>query len=426
MITALEVLAYDPSVAAGTLRLLAARQGRRFDEWLDEQPGKILHELRIGEYARLGEIPQQPYYGTVDATPLFLILLGRHAAWTADLSVFDELRDEVELALEWIDAYGDSDGDGYVDYRSRSRHGLVNQGWKDSGTAIVNADGSLAEPPIALVEVQGYVYQARLAIAELFRRRGEAGRAAELEGAAADLRARFERDFWRPSLGTYALALQAGGRPADVVASNAGHALWAGIAGGDRARATMERLMAPDMFGGWGIRTLSTKERRYNPIGYHLGTVWPHDNALIAVGFRRYGLDDAAGRVFLGLVEAAMALDQYRLPEAFAGFDRARYRLPVRYPVACHPQAWAAGAVPYLLQSLLGLVPEAFEGRLRIVRPALPPFVDRLTLRRLRVGDGGADVHFARTGDGGVEVDVLSCAGGLQVVVDREGELPCG
>ncbi|HBY93049.1 MAG: hypothetical protein M5U01_28115 [Ardenticatenaceae bacterium] len=420
LVTALQTLAYDPQIAEHTLRLLAQYQGQHVDEWRDEQPGKILHELRVGELARLGEIPQTPYYGTVDATPLFLILVGQHAAWTGDLTVFHDLRDHIERALTWIARYGDENGDGYVEYYGKSEKGLINQGWKDSGDAIVNTDGSLATPPIALVEVQGYVYRAKLALADLYQRAGEPERANQLRQEAEDLRARFNRDFWLEDKGFYALALQADQRPAAVLSSNPGQALWTGIADPDKAQRTVEALMGDDMFNGWGIRTLSEKERRYNPIGYHLGTVWPHDNSIIAAGFRCYGFDDAACRIFHGIVEAARHFDAYRLPELFAGFTREKYGIPVRYPVACHPQAWAAGSIPFLIETLLGLVPEAFEHRLRIVRPILPDFINQLEVRRLRVGKASADLRFVRTSEGRVSPNVLKIDGDLDVVVEPE------
>jgi glycogen debranching enzyme len=359
LVTALQMLAYNPAIAENILRLVASYQGDRVDDWRDEQPGKIIHELRVGELARLGEVPHSQYYGTVDATLLFLILIGLHAQWRGSLDLFNELRGNVERALDWISKYGASGDDGFVRYHSGSEHGLINQGWKDSGDAIVNEDGELAKPPIALAEVQGYVYFAKTLIASLYRRAGEPERAARLEREADELRRRFDDSFWLDDLGTYALALQGGGRPAAVVSSNAGQVLWSGIADAEKGRRTAERLLAADMFSGWGIRTLSEKERRYNPVGYHLGTVWPHDNSLIAAGFRRYGLDREARRVVAGIIEAATYFDNYRLPELFAGFSRDDYEVPVHYPVACHPQAWAAGSIPYMLESALGLVPEA-------------------------------------------------------------------
>jgi glycogen debranching enzyme len=416
IITALQTLAYDPEIAAQTLRLLAKYQSRRTDEWRDAQPGKILHELRTGEMAKLGEIPHTPYYGTVDATPLFLILVSRHAAWTGKLALFDELRENIELALEWIDKYGDLDGDGFIEYASASKHGLINQGWKDSGDAIVNADGSLARPPIALVEVQGYAYRAKREIAALFRRAGDDGRAARLEREAEELRRRFNSHFWLEEKGVYALALQAGQKPVTVVSSNPGHALWSGIADGEKARRAMERLMADDMFSGWGVRTLSEKERRYNPVGYHLGAVWPHDNSIIAAGFKRYGFDGAAMRIFTGVIRAAMHFEHYRLPELFAGFPEREFDVPARYPVACHPQAWAAGSVPYLLETSLGLTPQAFERRLLVARPRLPDFVYWLEMRGLKVGEASADIRFERVADGKIAFKLTKVDGKLDVV----------
>jgi glycogen debranching enzyme len=419
VIAAWQTLAYQPRLAEQTLRLLARHQGEKVDDWKDEQPGKVLHELRVGELARKGAIPYTPYYGTVDATPLFLALFARHAAWTGDLKVFDELRGHVERALEWVDEYGDSDGDGFVDYESASGRGLVNQGWKDSGDAIVNADGSLARPPIALVEVQGYVYLAKTGLADLYERSGDADRARQLRREARRLRERFNESFWLKDKKFYALALEKGGRPAAVISSNPGQALWSGIVDEGRAGAVVRRLMEEDLFSGWGIRTLSTQERRYNPVGYHLGTVWPHDNALIAAGFRRYGFDAEALKVFTGITRAATHFHAYRLPEVFSGFDRGSTGAPVRYPVACHPQAWAAGAVPYLLEVVLGLVPEAFDRRLRVVRPMLPEGATVLELKGLRVGGARVDLRFRRGGGSGVEVKVLRTQGKLDVVVER-------
>jgi glycogen debranching enzyme len=420
LITALQTLAYNPAIAEQTLRVLAQYQGTKIDEWRDEQPGKILHELRVGEMAHLHEIPHTPYYGTADATPLFLVLVGRHAAWTGDLRLFHDLRDNIERALTWVDRYGDLTGDGYVSYAGQSDAGLTNQGWKDSGAAIMNADGSPATPPIALVEVQGYVYLAKTGLADLYERAGDAARAGQLRREAADLRDRFNRDFWLADQGCYALALQAGGQPAAVIASNPGQALWTGICDDGKAQQTIARLMADDMFSGWGVRTLASGAARYNPIGYHLGTVWPHDNSLIAAGFRRYGGDVDACRIFTGIVEAAMYFESYRLPELFAGFGRGPHSVPVRYPVACHPQAWAAGGVPYLVTTLLGLQPDAFARRLRIVRPMLPDFIDRLHLRGLRVGAARADLSFTRA-DGRLAV-AAQVEGDLDVVVEPGDE----
>jgi glycogen debranching enzyme len=415
IITALQTLAYDCSIAEQTIRLLARYQGAKLNSYREEEPGKILHELRVGEMARLGEIPHTPYYGTVDATPLWLILVGKHSTWTGETRLFEELRPQIDAALNWMEQYGDVDRDGYVEYSCKIEKGLANQGWKDSGDGIVNADGSLAEPPIALVEVQGYVYEAKMEMAKLFRRCGEVERAAELERSAQTLREQFDRDFWLPR-GYYALALQDGNRPAEVLASNAGHALWSGIARPDRARATAEELLTPEMFNGWGVRTLSSAALRYNPLGYHLGTVWPHDNSLIAAGFKRYGLDGEALQIVEGMLQAATEFEGHRLPELFGGFAREDYGMPVSYPVACQPQAWSAGAVPYLLTTGLGLEPDGFNYQLRIKRPMLPRYVDQVEIRGVRVGQARADLLFSRSGDH-VAVKVQRLEGEMEVTL---------
>ncbi|MGH9452176.1 MAG: amylo-alpha-1,6-glucosidase [Terriglobia bacterium] len=308
LIAALQMLAYSPSLAEQTLRLLARFQGQRVDPSRDEEPGKIHHELRRGELANSKQIVQTPYYGTVDATPLFIILLSEHAAWTGDLTLFHHLRSNVDAALEWISKYGVLDKDGYLKYQSKSKKGAQNQGWKDSGNSMVNEDGSLAPPPIALVEVQGYVYLAKTLVAELYRRAGAMDRADELLQEAAKLRSHFNRDFWIEDKNFYAMALQQHNRPASVISSNPGQALWSGIVDSNRVNQVADCLMGEDMFSGWGVRTLSEHERRYNPIVYHLGTVWPHDNSIIAIGLRKYGLDDAFQRVFSGILRSRFAL----------------------------------------------------------------------------------------------------------------------
>jgi glycogen debranching enzyme len=419
IITAIQTLAFNQGLAADTLRLLAGFQGREVNEWRGEQPGKILHELRIGELARLGQIPHNPYYGTVDATPLFLILLSQHAFWTGDLRLFHELREPIERALTWIDQYSDSDGDGFADY-GKEASALINQGWKDSDNAIVSQNGSLADPPIALVEVQGYIYRAKMDLADLFERAGEPDRAGHLRESARDLKERFNQAFWMEGLGTYAMALQAGGSPLAVVSSNPGHVLWSGIADREKAEQTAKRLMAEDMFSGWGIRTLSALDKSYNPTAYHLGSVWPHDNSIIAAGFRRYQFDDYAVRIFEGLSQAGLHFSSNRLPELFCGFPYKDYHVPVEYPVACHPQAWAAGSLPYLVTALLGLQPEGFAHRLRIVRPMLPANVDRLLVQGIKVGGASADIRFERTSAGKIAVNVLALEGELEVELESE------
>ncbi len=422
IIAALETLAYEPRIAEQTIRLLARYQGTKSDEWRDEQPGKILHELRRGELANLNEIPQTPYYGSVDSTPLFLILLGEHANWTGNLELFKELRPNVERALEWIDKFGDEDRNGYLSYATKSKKGLGNQGWKDSGDSIMNSDGSLATPPIALVEVQGYVYRAKMLIAELYARVGDAT-ATRLRQEAEDLKSRFNGDFWLNDKKFYAIALQKDSRPAAVISSNPGQALWTGIVDDARAAAVVRHLMADHMFNGWGVRTLSTSERRANPIGYHLGTVWPHDNSIIAAGFRRYGFDGEAVQVLDGILEAARHFEHYRLPEVFGGFSRNQFAVPVRYPVACHPQAWAAGSVPFMLTSLLGLLPDAFNRRLRVVRPVLPDHVNELEVRRVKIGAASIDLRFTRRQNGGVEMDTANRQGEIELDVQSGSQL---
>jgi glycogen debranching enzyme len=419
LITSIQTLLFNPELAAETLRLLARYQGAKVDEWKDEQPGKILHELRVGELARTGKIPHTPYYGSVDATPLFLVLLGMYCQCTADLSIFQELKDNVDRALQWMSEYGDADRTGYIQYSSKSKQGLVNQGWKDSGNAIINRDGSLARPPIALVEVQAYAFRAKTLLADLFSRTGDATKGEQLKREADDLQARFNRDFWDERLQAYVLALQAEKTPVSVVSSNPGHALWAMIADQEKAKQTMSRLMAEDMFSGWGVRTLSENEMRYNPVGYHLGTVWPHDNSLIAAGFWNYGFDEQAAQVASGIIHSAMHFENYRMPEVFSGFNRKDYSVPVHYPVACHPQAWAAGSVPFMVMTLLGLTPNAFEKSLRIIRPRLPEFVNELTVRSLRIGDAFADVRFQRDGKRVyAKAEVLQVRGDMHIQIE--------
>jgi glycogen debranching enzyme len=416
-VIALQTLPYGPRVARQTLELLARYQADTTDEYRDAEPGKILHELRRGELARLGAIPQSPaYYGTVDATMLFVILAEAYVAWSGDLDLVRRLRGNLDRALGWMADFADHDGDGYLDYAGGFAHGLVNQGWKDSGNAVVNADGSFPEPPIALAEVQAYAYRAWRAAARLLRALGEAPAAESLERRAAGLRERFEADFWDDGLGCYILARQRGGRPVAVVTSNAGQVLWGGIASAERAARVAERLLRPDMFSGWGIRTLSSEAVAYNPVSYHCGSVWPHDNALILAGFRRYGLDAAALRVFDAVFEAASRFRSYRLPELYCGHDRAESEdRPVGYPVACSPQGWAAGSIPHALWNLLGLRPDALRRRLDVVRPCLPDWLPWLALDTLTVGDAAIDLTFSRAGGGEVEVDAKVRQGELEV-----------
>ncbi|MDE3113430.1 MAG: amylo-alpha-1,6-glucosidase [Chloroflexota bacterium] len=418
-IVGLQTLPFGPSLAAETLKLLARFQSTKVDEYRDAEPGKMLHELRTGELATAGLIPQSPaYYGTVDATLLWVILLGQYLNWTGDSDLARDLRPNLEAAVEWTERWGDHDGDGYVDYTGRFKGGLVNQGWKDSGTSIVNADGSLPTPPIALCEVQGYLYRAWRTAARVFASFGERARADDLMRKAGDLRERFERDYWSERLGCYVLALQKGKRPCEVVASNAGQVLWGGIASPEHAARTAERLLAPDMFSGWGIRTLSKSAVVFNPLSYHLGSVWPHDNSLIVGGLRRYGHDDAAQRVFSALYAAAASFRDQRVPELYCGYDRDPAEAsPVGYPVACSPQAWAAGALPYALWQILGLRARAADGKLIVDRPRLPDQVQWLEIHGLSLGDHSVDLRFER-GDSG-RVEVRTIGGGEKLTIER-------
>lgn len=396
-ISAYQMLAYQPELARSTLEVLAGYQGTKDNAFQDEEPGKILHELRVGEKANLHEVPQFPYYGTVDATPWFVLLLGEYIRWTDDLSLFHQMKDNVERALAWMDTNAKQSG--FLTYGTKSEKGLTNQGWKDSGNSIVNADGSLAKPPIALVEVQGYAYAAKLSIAQVFRQTGDEQRAQQLEKEAADLKQRFNQTFWMAKSGFYALAIQMGGKLAQVVASNPGQALFTRIVDDDKVAAVVKRLMAEDMYTGWGIRTLSAKEASYNPLDYQVGSVWPHDNSLIALGMQRTGHVEEAEKVFTGIFDAATRFEQMRLPEVFDGFSRQQYDRPVRYPVACSPQAWAAGALPLLLHSALGLEADAHNKTLRIHNPCLPSWLPQVTVRGLRVGQAKVNLRFQRVKD---------------------------
>lgn len=394
--TALEMLWLDPAPARGVLSYLAATQALREDRANDAEPGKILHEMRLGEMAALGEIPFGRYYGSVDSTPLFVLLAGAYLQRTADRAFVQSLWPHVERALEWIDVYGDLDGDGFVEYARRSPDGLVHQGWKDSKGAISHADGSLAEGPIALCEVQGYVYAAYRSAAKLAAALGMDERAEKLERQARDLQQDFEQAFWVEEIGTYAQALDGEKRPCAVRSSNAGHCLYTGIASPARARQVAETLMSDTSFSGWGIRTLDARETRYNPLSYHRGSIWPHDNAIVAQGLSRYGFKGMAVQVMSSLYDAVLHFDLRRMPELFCGFHRRFHEGPTRYPVACSPQAWSAASVFLLLQACLGLEVDAPGGRILLQRPELPDFFGTLRIRNLTVGQAAVDLILER------------------------------
>ena len=398
IIAAYQTLAWNPDIARGTLRLLAKHQGTKVDRFTEEEPGKIFHELRRGELARLGEVPHRPYYGTVDATPLFAMLFAETVKWTGDRVLWRELLPAAERAIAWCDTYGDADGDGYIEYGA-SPSDLRNHGWKDSANSLSDPGGQPSSLPAALVEAQAYVFAAKRGLADLYALDGDTERAAALRAQAAALAERFERDFWMENEGCYAQALDGNKRQVPAVTSNAGHALWCGIARPDRARRVVERLMAPDMFSGWGVRTLSSTYPTYNPMSYHNGSVWPHDNSLIAQGFVRYGFREEANAIIEALIQAGKRYPNARLPELFCGFQRdLRFSSrPADYLVSCIPQAWSAGMVFLCLRSLLGLEPD-LERRRVLVDPALPTWLDKIDVQHLRAYDSLISFRVRRTG----------------------------
>ena len=416
ILTALNVLWLDPAIAAGVLRYLAANQASDTDAASDAEPGKILHEVRRGEMAELGEVPFRRYYGSVDATPLFVMLAGAYLDRTGDLGTIAPLWPHIQAALAWMDAAAARQADGFISYYRQTEEGLANQGWKDSFDSISHADGTLAIGPIALVEVQGYAYAARRAASSIAERLGHAEAAAVEAAKAASLQAGFEAKFWCEELGTYALALDGARRPCRVRASNAGHLLLTGICPPERALRVAESLMGSRFFNGWGVRTLASGEARYNPMSYHNGSVWPHDNAVIALGLARYGLKPQAERIFAGLFDAALYVDLRRLPELFCGFARRRGQGPTLYPVACSPQAWAATALHATLAACLGLRFDAAEQSVIFDRPRLPAFLDVVTLHNLALGEARISVVLRRIGSE-VAMNVLERTGVIHAVL---------
>jgi glycogen debranching enzyme len=415
IIAASQTLILDPTIARETLTILAEYQGKKDDDWRDEQPGKILHEIRLGEMARCEEIPHTPYYGTVDATPLWIMLYAEYYAWTHDTETLERLWPNAIAAMGWIDRQMEKTG--YVSYYRLSKRGLANQGWKDSGDCIVNRKGELAKGAIALCEVQAYVYAAKIRLAEIARQKKRIDLADQWQDEAKDLKRRFNQDFWMEDEDFCALALDGEGKPVDSISSNPGHCLSLGILSPEKAYSVAERLRAPDMFNGWGIRTLSSLSPAYNPMGYHVGSVWPHDNSMIALGLRSLGLVDQALELTQGLMDMMLYQPYHRPPELFCGYERVEDKAPVNYPVACSPQAWATGSVFHLLQIMVNLVPDARNNCLRIIDPALPESINSLSLHNLRVGSTLLDLDFERSGTT-TACRVAKKRGNLRVVIE--------
>ena len=415
-ITALQLLPWIPEVSRGVLAFQARHQARDFDDFTDREPGKIFHEVRTGEMAALREIPFIPYYGSADATPLFLVLLAQHVAVTHDLAFLDELWPHALLAIEWIERHGDLDGDGFVEYRSRSPLGLRNQGWKDSFDGISHEDGTLAEPPIAVCEVQGYVVRAFRGCADLAELRGETELAARWRARSDELRRRLHEHFWLEDRGYFALALDAEKRPCRVLSTNAGHLLWAGAADEPAGRRMAPLLTGPELSSGYGLRTLGTKARRYSPLAYHNGTVWPHDNAIVAEGLRRYGHHSGFFDVFTSILNALETTADSRVPELLCGFERTNGSRPIPYPTACSPQAWASGAMLHFVRTMLGLSVEGAGSRVLFDDPVLPSWLKWIEVRDLSVPGGSMDFTAVR-GRSSCSIEVLSKPDSVRVLV---------
>ncbi|TFD94462.1 amylo-alpha-1,6-glucosidase [Jeotgalibacillus sp. R-1-5s-1] len=412
LIAALQLLPFNAEVAKGTLRTMAHYQGTKVDAWRDEQPGKIMHEIRYGELANTNQIPFAPYYGSVDSTPLFLMLLVETVNWTGDLKLAEELRSNIDRALEWIDQYGDRDGDLFVEYHQEASKGIANQGWKDSGDSVVHRNGDYAKSPIALSEVQGYVYQAKTGIARLLDRLGESGRAEALRVQSEQLKEKFNQDFWMEDVQFYAIALDEHKKQVGTITSNPGHLLQSGILTEERAKKVSEQLTNDNMFSGYGIRTMAVGEAGYNPMSYHDGSVWPHDNSMILLGMGKLGHQRQMNQVIDGLIEASGHFEYDRLPELFCGYDASLNKV-VPYPVACSPQAWAAGTPLTFIQSLLGIFPDSLNNRI-LINPVLLDSMDELQIDELKVGEGVLSLNVKRIGDK-VNVDIVKNTTGFDI-----------
>ncbi|WP_409252315.1 glycogen debranching N-terminal domain-containing protein [Bacillus sp. SCS-153A] len=412
LIAALQMLAFQPEVAKGTLLTMASLQGTKVDPWRDEQPGKIMHEIRYGELANTDQIPFTPYYGTIDATPLFLVLLTEYVKWTNDLDTFHRLEDNVKRALQWIDEYGDRDGDLFVEYHQESVKGIANQGWKDSGDSIVHRNGDYAKTPIALSEVQGYVYQAKRGIASIYKKLGKTEQAETLLKQAKKLQQKFEEEFWMDDQQFYAIALDRDKKQVGTITSNPGHVLFSEMLDEERSLKVSDMLASEKMFSGFGIRTMGKGEAGYNPMSYHDGSIWPHDNSMILLGLSRLGYQDHAKKVIEGLIKAAAHFEYDRLPELFCGYEE-EIGKAVKYPVACSPQAWAAGTPLVFIQGLLGIVPDSTENKIT-VNPFLLDGMNELTVRSMRIGEGVLSLKITRDGSG-LKTEVLENTTGWEI-----------
>ncbi|MFG6119351.1 amylo-alpha-1,6-glucosidase [Thalassobacillus sp. B23F22_16] len=415
LIAALQMLPFQPEIARGTLKTMAHYQGTKKDSWRDEEPGKIMHEIRYGELANTGQIPFTPYYGTIDATPLFLILLVEYVNWSKDIALFEELLPNVKAALSWIDEYGDRDGDGFVEYHQEASKGIANQGWKDSADSVVHRNGDLAQSPIALAEVQGYVYQARVGVAELYESIGQKENAAKLRTQATDLKEKFEAAFWMEDKQFYAIALDENKDQVGTVTSNPGHVLFSEMIEDERAQRVMDMLTSPAMFSGYGIRTMGEGEAGYNPISYHDGSVWPHDNSMILLGMGRMKGAEHAKVVMQGLVDASHHFEYERLPELFCGYSKEEGK-PVPYPVACSPQAWAAGTPLTFIRTMLGLNPD-YKSKELVVAPHFLDEMNELTLDKLPLGQGHLSLRVKRSQES-YQIEISTNTTGLQVILE--------
>ncbi|HEX8040432.1 MAG TPA: amylo-alpha-1,6-glucosidase [Chryseosolibacter sp.] len=419
IITAMECLWVEPELAKGVLHYLAHTQAKSFNDFQDAEPGKIFHETRGGEMANLKEIPFKMYYGTIDATPLFISLAGAYLERTNDVATIQNIWEHIRKALYWIDHYGDIDGDGFLEYKTKSSKGLTNQGWKDSQDSVFHEDGSLAEDPIALCEVQAYVYDAKVRAAQIADVLGEHDMHEDLMAQARALKRNFNEHFWSESKQAYVLALDGKKRPCNVLSSNAGHCLFSGIATRERAAILAEKLLSEKMFSGWGIRTVASDEPRFNPMSYHNGSVWPHDNAMIAFGFSRYGLMAETVQILSGIFDATDHIQLRRLPELFCGFSKVKGKAPTLYPVACSPQAWAVGAVFMLLQACLGLKINAAHNTITFCHPVLPDFLSEVTITNLRINNKQIILQIRKSSKG-IEAQLLSPGADAEIIMENK------